>query len=159
MEIEEKILVSAPIERCFDLVRSIDLHEEKSFAIGAVAKAGKTKGLSELGDNTIWSGKFLGVRSSMNIVVTEVTKHSKFCEEMVSGVPKTFSHEYTFRKTEDELVEVTDKLGFSSRGWFLGSMLDSIYFSEKMRALVKARLEAIKSSAESDEWRKYLGDE
>ena len=158
MEIEEKILVSAPIDRCFDLVRSIDLHEEKSVAIGAVAKAGKTTGLSEIGDNTVWSAKILGIRSSMNVVVTEVSKHSKFCEEMVSGVPKTFSHEYAFRKTEIGLVEVIDKLEFSSRIWLLGELLDALYLSEKMRFLVKTRLEAIRMCAESDEWRKYLGN-
>lgn len=64
-------LINAPVERCFDLTRSIEFHEKKSSLIGAKAIGGKTSGLAEEGDEIIWSARFFGLRFSMTTHISE----------------------------------------------------------------------------------------
>ncbi|MGI8847734.1 MAG: hypothetical protein ACR2GX_05650 [Candidatus Dormibacteria bacterium] len=48
--------IEAPIERCFDLARSVDLHTQSSH-VPERAVAGKTSGLLELGDEVTWEAR------------------------------------------------------------------------------------------------------
>lgn len=49
--------INAPLEICFDLARSIDLHQESMKHTGEQAVAGTTKGLIELGELVTWKAK------------------------------------------------------------------------------------------------------
>ena len=57
MKIELLTEINAPIEKCFDLSRSIDLHLESTKQTGEEAIAGRTSGLIELGENRNLAGK------------------------------------------------------------------------------------------------------
>ena len=59
--IEEKTLIRAPIDRCFDLERSIDLHTKTTQRTGERAIAGVTSGLINLDEEVTWSARHLGV--------------------------------------------------------------------------------------------------
>ena len=54
--------ISGPVERCFDLARSVDAHLASTAATQERGVAGKMHGLLELGDEITWEGKHFGVR-------------------------------------------------------------------------------------------------
>src|SRR5882672_3399450 len=61
MRIELTTPISAPIERCFDLSRSIDLHVASTHGTGERAIAGVTTGLIGLDETVTWKGRPLGL--------------------------------------------------------------------------------------------------
>src|SRR5262245_45796803 len=61
VRIELETLISAPIERCFDLSRSIDLHMASTNWTGERAIAGVTAGLIGAGEQVTWRGRHFGL--------------------------------------------------------------------------------------------------
>ena len=55
VEIELETRINAPIERVFDLSRSIDAHLDSTSSTGERAIAGTTTGLIGLGETVTWS--------------------------------------------------------------------------------------------------------
>ncbi len=49
--------INAPIERCFDLSRDIDLHMRSTEATREIAITGVTRGLIGLGEEVTWEGR------------------------------------------------------------------------------------------------------
>ena len=72
IELFANVVVDAPIQRCFDITRSIDVHQDSSILIRGRAVAGKVGGLSDLGDETTWSARFFGMRFRVRTKVTEM---------------------------------------------------------------------------------------
>lgn len=64
-------IIKAPIERCFDLSRSIDLHMESTSGTGERAIAGRTSGLIEHNELVTWRAKHLGVWQQLSSKITE----------------------------------------------------------------------------------------
>jgi hypothetical protein len=60
-QIELSTHINAPIGRCFDLARSIELHVESTKQTGERAIAGRTSGLIELGESVTWRAKHFGI--------------------------------------------------------------------------------------------------
>ncbi|WP_230143380.1 MULTISPECIES: hypothetical protein [unclassified Pedobacter] len=54
-----KTSINAPIERCFDLAISIDLHVQSMQSSGEKAIAGKRAGLIGLHESVIWRARHL----------------------------------------------------------------------------------------------------
>ena len=52
-------VIEAPQECCFDLARSVDLHAAGAAGIAGRATAGRTSGLSGMGDRTTWTAPLL----------------------------------------------------------------------------------------------------
>ena len=61
--IEETTLLHAPIQRCFDLARSVEVHVLGNihFQESATAVGGRTAGLIELGERVTWRAKHFWV--------------------------------------------------------------------------------------------------
>lgn len=154
--IKHSVVVNAPIRRCFDLTRSIEFHQASSVGINAVAEKGRVSGLSELGDRTTWSARFLGFRFKLEMEVTEFVCDVAFSEKLVRGMPKSFTHNYRFREDDAGFVEVSDEMEVSSRFLFVGTAVDRMYLHSKISKLALERLEAIKRCAESQDWKNYL---
>ena len=52
--IKAELLINAPIEICFDLARSIDIHAESTSQTKERAIGGVTNGLIQLGQSVTW---------------------------------------------------------------------------------------------------------
>ncbi len=89
-------LINAPIERCFDLSRSIDLHTDSMKHTGEKAIAGRISGLIELGETVTWEAKHLGIRQTLTSKITEFDNPNYFVDEQVSGAFKSIRHEHRF---------------------------------------------------------------
>jgi hypothetical protein len=59
--IELNTTIAAPIERVFDLSRSIDLHANSASGTSEQAIAGVTSGLIEIGQEVTWRARHFGI--------------------------------------------------------------------------------------------------
>ncbi len=88
--------IAAPVERCFDLSRSIDLHLESMIASKERAVAGVMSGLIAEGQEVSWQARHFGVQWRMTSRITEFDPPHRFVDEMVRGPFAAFRHEHHF---------------------------------------------------------------
>lgn len=83
-------IIHAPLQVCFDVSRSIDLHMESTAETGERAIAGVTSGLIGLGEFVTWEAVHFGIRQRLTAKITEFEEPRLFVDEMVSGAFKRF---------------------------------------------------------------------
>ena len=76
--------IAAPIERVFDLSRSIDLHKRSMIDSIEEAIAGVTSGLIELGQTVTWKAKHLLKTRYLKSKITAMDRPNSFVDEQVS---------------------------------------------------------------------------
>ena len=91
--------VDAPVEVCFDLSRSIDLHLESMLASDERTVAGVTSGSSGGGADVTWEARHFGVTWRMTSRTVEFEPPRRFVDEMVRGPFTAFRHEPCSRRT------------------------------------------------------------
>ena len=151
-----EVIVRAPVERCFDLARNVDLHVDSSTGIGARAVGGRRAGLSGEGDETVWSARFFGVRFPMTTRIGDFAFPARFGDRMTRGLLRRFEHVYRFRSLDDGSCAMSDELVVEAPFGPLGRWMERLYLARRMDELVRSRLEHIKRVAEGDGWRRYL---
>lgn len=67
--------IHAPVQRCFDLSRSIDLHQISTIETKERAIAGKTSGLIGLNETVTWQAKHFGITQKLTSKITVLTAH------------------------------------------------------------------------------------
>src|SRR5690242_11005121 len=95
-ELNLQTLINAPIERCFDLARSIDFHLQSAESTGERAIAGVTTGLISLGQEVVWRARHFGIWLTMRVRITGYTAPSFFQDSMVEGPFRLFRHDHVF---------------------------------------------------------------
>ena len=148
-------IIYAPIERCFDLSRSIDLHMVSTKHTDEKAIAGRTSGLIELNETVTWRAKHLGVWQTLSSLITEFNAPYFFVDEMVDGAFKSFRHEHHFA-VEQQTTIMTDIFAFESPFGFAGKLFNKIFLTGYMTRLLTKRNAVIKQYAESDQWKKVI---
>src|ERR1700678_251012 len=88
--------IYAPIERVFDLARSVDLHVRSASDTGETAVAGVTSGLLELDQEVTWRGKHFGVWRQLTSRVTAFSRPDYFRDSMVKGGFRELTHDHFF---------------------------------------------------------------
>ncbi len=154
--IELQTLIHAPIERVFDLARSIDAHMASTEGTSERAIAGRTTGLIELGEMVTWEARHFGVKQHLMVKITQMVRPRMFADEMVKGAFATMRHVHTF-ETIEEGVLMRDEFLFAAPLGILGRLAEFFFLTSYMRRFLLLRNEILKRTAESDdEWRKYL---
>ncbi len=148
--------VRAPTGRCFDLARSVPLHVDSSRAIGARAVGGRCHGLSDEGDETVWSARFCGLRFRLATRIVSFASPTRFDDRLTRGLLRRFEHVYRFQPLPDGGCAMSDELTVEAPFGPLGRLVERLYLTRRMRQLVRQRLEHIKAVAESEEWQQYL---
>lgn len=146
-KIELSTQINAPIERCFDLARSIDLHMVSTKQTGEKAIAGRTSGLIELGETVTWEAKHLGVRQKLSSKITEFNYPNYFTDEMVEGAFKSMRHEHLFYAINGQTL-MKDIFVFESPFGWLGELVNFLFLGRYMTKLLKKRNRVIKEAAE-----------
>jgi ligand-binding SRPBCC domain-containing protein len=147
-KIELTTHINAPIERCFDLARSIDLHIESTKQTGEQAIAGRTSGLIGLGETVTWRAKHLGVWQTLTSKITEFDYPNHFSDEMVEGAFKSIRHEHLFYAINDQTV-MKDIFVFEPPFGILGKLVNFLFLTRYMEILLVKRNTIIKRAAES----------
>ncbi len=147
--------IYAPIERVFDLSRSIDLHISSTSKSQEKAIAGRTTGLIELGESVTWEAKHLGVRQRLTTTITAFSRPNTFTDEMTKGIFKSMIHRHDFQSVANGIL-MTDAFIFESPFGFVGRLFNRVYLTNYMKRFLIERNEMIREVAESDEWKKHL---
>ena len=147
--------IAAPIERVFDLARSIDLHMASTNWTGERAIAGLTSGLIGSGQKVTWKGRHFGVEITHTSSITKYEFPNHFQDCMVQGAFHRFCHDHYFEDSS-ESTTMKDVMEFEAPWGPLGSLIERIVLKRHMRDLLQRRNECRRRVAESDEWRKFL---
>jgi ligand-binding SRPBCC domain-containing protein len=140
--------IHAPLEICFDLARSIDLHQESMKHTGEQAVAGITEGLIELGESVTWKARHFGIVMKLTSRITEFSFPDMFVDEMVNGPFHTMKHRHIFQVKEGYTIMV-DEFEYKSPLGILGKVADLIFLESYMRKLLNQRNQILKDVAES----------
>ena len=154
--IEFQLEIEAPIERVFDLSRSIDVHLDSAHSTREVVVAGDSSGLLGPGEDVTWEAVHLGVRQRLTSRITIFDRPHHFRDSMVRGAFQRFDHDHFF----DESGAVTiarERFDFTSPLGAVGRLADGILLERYMRRFLLERATVIKAIAESEDWRLYLG--
>ena len=94
--LEETTRIRAPIERCFDLARSVEVHLAGNVHSGesAVATGGVTSGLIGLGQRVTWRAKHFGFWHNLTSEITAMDRPASFQDTMVSGIFQFMQHDH-----------------------------------------------------------------
>ena len=150
--------IKAPIERVFDLSRSIDLHLKSAEDSNERAVEGRTEGLIKDGEEVTWEGSHFGFQHSLKIRISEMDRPNRFVDEMVSGAFARMRHLHRFEVNDEGDTIMTDEFDYKSRGGPVGWFLENSFLTAHLRRFLAERNKVIKAVAESDEWREYLPD-
>ena len=139
--------INAPVERCFKLSLSVDLH------VPPKRRERSTRTLLGLGDTITWASRHFGIRSRYTTLIDRCRPHMYFRDVMVKGVFRSFEHEHHFAAI-NEGTRMRDELRFSAPGplaWAIEPIL-----RRHLIKLLKRRNSIIKQAAQSAAWHRYL---
>ncbi len=148
--IEERTLIRAPVERCFDMARSVEVHLAGNVHWGeqAVAAGGVASGLLEMGERVTWRAKHFGVWHELTSEITAFDRPVYFQDRMVHGIFRCMRHDHYFRDLGNGCTEMRDVFCFAAPVPVLGRLMEAAVLRRYMRALLRERNIAIRSAAE-----------
>lgn len=155
-EILLETIILAPIQLCFDLSRSIDLHKLSLEHTNEKAIDGKTSGLIEKDEFVTWQAKHFGFNQKLTIKIVEMNPPNYFCDEMTKGTFKSMRHEHFFEEQKQGIL-VTDKFYYEMPFGILGKTFNVLFLKNYLTQLLKTRNQSIKKIAESTDWKKIIG--
>ena len=146
--------IRAPIDRCFDLSRSVDLHIDSASQTNEKAISGVTSGLMGQDDVVTWSARHFGITQKLSTRITIYNRPKHFRDSQIQGIFSRFDHDHFF-EVEGDGTLMKDVFDFDCPFGVFGTAVDFLvhYHLEKF---LKSRNQTIKKVAESDEWKLFL---
>jgi ligand-binding SRPBCC domain-containing protein len=151
-------LIHAPIERVFDLARSVEVHLAGNTHFGeeAVALEGTNSGLLSLGDTVTWRARHFFIRQRLTSQITAFRPPHYFQDTMLHGAFHSMQHDHHFRTIPSGATEMRDTFTFAAPIPILGRIAEALFLRRYMLALLRERNAVIKQIAESSDWQHYL---
>jgi hypothetical protein len=158
IHLEEITIIDAPIERCFDLSRSVEVHLVANIHSGeqALAIGGVTSGLVELDQQVTWRAKHFGVWQNLTSKYTVMQPPTYFQATMVKGIFRSMRADHFFRTLSSGATEMKDLFRVAAPLPVLGPLAEMLFLRRYMLALLRERNTVIKRIAESSDWQLYL---
>jgi len=154
--IELTTVIGAPVERVFDLSRSIDLHMDSTARTGERAIGGVVTGLIGLNEEVTWRARHFGIWQELTSRITALERPNYFRDSQVRGAFARFDHDHYFEELSPDQTIMRDRFDFNSPFVPLGVLVDSLILTRYLRALLIERNRVIKEAAAGERWRKYL---
>jgi ligand-binding SRPBCC domain-containing protein len=146
--------IDAPVERCFLLSLSVDLHVAAARSTREKT-ARVTDGMIGEGETLTFKGRHFGVRWRHTSLIEKLRPHSYYRDVMIAGPFEHFEHDHHFAAMDDG-TRMRDDIRFSARGGLMGKLATRIYLRKRLKTYLIERNAMIKRIAESDDWHKYL---
>lgn len=158
IRIRDTTIIDAPIERCFDLSRSVEVHLLANVHSGeqAIAAGGVTSGLVGLGQQVTWRARHFYIWQDLTSETTALEAPAYFQVTMIRGIFRSMQADHWFRTLPSGATEMRDNFRVAAPLPLLGLMAEALFLRRYMLALLRERNTVIKQVAESEEWRKYL---
>jgi ligand-binding SRPBCC domain-containing protein len=147
-QFETVIEIQAPLERCFDAARDVDLHVRTAEGTGERIVDGRTSGLLELGDSVTFEARHFGLRFHLESKIVEFSHPLRFVDEMQKGPFKRLRHEHLFEQVESG-TRMTDRFDFASPLGPLGALADALFVKAHLKRFVELRNRRLKEILES----------
>jgi hypothetical protein len=155
---EQTTLIHAPIDRVFDLSRSVEVHllanvhdKEQALVVGGV-----TTGLIDLGQQVTWRAKHFGFWHNLTSRVTAMEPPTYFQVTMVKGIFRFMQADHQLRGLPSGVTELKDIFAIAAPLPVLGPIAEGLFLRRYMMALNRERNVVIKQLAESEDWQRYL---
>jgi ligand-binding SRPBCC domain-containing protein len=162
VRLEDLTLIRAPVERCFDLARSVEVHVAGNVHSGEAAVAlagtgaGVTSGLISMAQRVTWRAKHFGVWHNLTSEITAMDRPAYFQDTMTQGIFRFMRHDHFFRPLSPDETEMKDVFCFAAPLPVLGRLAEIAFLRRYMHALLRERNAVLKEIAESSEWQRYL---
>lgn len=140
--------IHAPIERVFDLARSIDAHLSSTAQTNERAVGGRKSGLIEQGESVTWEACHLGVKQRLTVEITEMDRPHSFEDVMIKGAFFHMRHRHEFEE-KDGVTTMRDHFDFSAPLGILGRIAEKLFLTAYMRRFLEIRNAHLKATAES----------
>jgi ligand-binding SRPBCC domain-containing protein len=147
--------IDAPVERCFLLSLSVDLHTASAHSSREKAVAGVTSGLIGKGETVTFQGRHFGLKLKHTSRIEILRPCSHFRDIMVSGHFKHFEHDHYFAAMNDG-TRMRDEIRFSAPWGILGRLATKTFLRRHLAAFLAERNALLKRVSESEEWHQYL---
>ncbi len=147
--------IAAPVERVFDLARSIDLHRKSMAHTGEEAIAGTVSGLIGPDETVTWKARHLFKTRIMRSRITAMDRPVSFTDEMVEGDFQSLKHEHHFKPIGNGTL-IIDLFHFESPYGGLGKLVNSLFLTDYLKKLLELRNHMIREYAESEKWKFIL---
>ena len=147
--IEEITIVHAPIDRVFDLARSVEVHLAGNVHWGeqALATGGVTSGLVGLGERVTWRAKHFGLWHELTSEITKMDLPFYFQDVQSHGIFRKMRHDHFFRSLSPAQTEMRDLFVFAAPVPLLGPLAEVLFLRRYMRNLLRERNAAIQEAA------------
>jgi ligand-binding SRPBCC domain-containing protein len=146
--IELTTIINAPVQICFDLARSIDLHKLSTEGTKEEAVAGVTSGLIGLNEEVTWEATHFGVRQRLSSRITAFDSPNHFRDEMIKGVFKMIKHDHYFNDFQG-VTYMKDIFVYEAPLGILGKCADNLFLKTYLENLLIKRNSIIKHTAEN----------
>jgi len=158
VRIEGTTSLHAPIQRCFNLARSVEVHVLGNihFQESATAVGGRTTGLIKLGERVTWRAKHFWRSHELTSEIVRLQSPTYFRDVMVRGIFRSMAHDHYFRQRAGGRTEMRDVFTFAAPLPPRGRIAETMFLGRYMRQLLRERNEVIRQVAESDEWQRYI---
>lgn len=153
--IELEIVINAPLERCFDLSRSIDFHQVSTNGSNEKVVAGRLNGLILEGETVTWEATHFFVRQLLTTKIVLIQRPFRFYDVMQEGAFKSMEHEHLFYDHSGSTL-MKDIFIYETPLGVFGRLFDKLVLRRYMTELLMERNLAIKKAAESEEWKKFV---
>lgn len=153
--VQLETIINAPIERVFDLSRSIDLHKISTKGTNEEAIAGKVSGLIELNETVTWRAKHFGIYQTLTVMITRFERPTLFEDKMLKGAFSKMQHTHRFEPLENG-TKMIDIFEFKSPLGILGRLAKRIFLKKYMTHLLLTRNKELKTTAEGSSWKEIL---
>jgi len=147
--------IAAPIERVFDLSRSINLHQISTASTNEKAIDGVMTGLINKNETVTWQAKHLFKTRLFTSKITEMQSPDFFIDEMIKGDFKNFKHESPIKRAGNGIIMI-DQLNIGMSNGTFGKIVNSIFLRSYLERFLIKRNEVIKEYAETQKWKAIL---
>jgi len=143
-----KIFIKAPIEKCFDLARDVEIHTKTTSITKERAVGGIISGLLELGDTVTWEAVHFGIKQRLTAQIIEMEKPNRFVDIMVKGTLHSFVHTHQFMEEKEGTIMI-DQFQYKSPLGIIGVLADKLFLEKYMRKFIISRANELKKIAEN----------
>lgn len=147
--------IDAPIERVFDLSRSIEFHCYSQSHREEIPIDGTITGLINLGERVTWEARHFFIRQKLSVEITKFERPYHFRDTMTNGAFKKFEHDHILEQVNGR-VKLTDVFEYETPFSIFGKVFDLLVLKKYMTNFCSERNNALKKALETEAWKKFL---
>jgi hypothetical protein len=156
VSIEQCMQIAAPIRRCFDLSRSIEVHLLGTESSGEQAVGGVTTGLIGPNEFVRWRARHFGIHQHLTSKITAFDSPNYFQDTMIEGLFTFMQHDHFFSALSETSTEMRDRFTFAAPFPVLGQLAERLFLKGYMERFLRHRNQILKQVAESERWPDFL---